>query len=102
MRSGNPALSSKTFEGFGAYEDSSQVMTVEGTATKTAMLLVLVVMAAAFTWNGFMEGQNVQPFIVGGLIGAVGTVIVWKYVEKNRSAAIVEQAKETRKRDHVT
>ena len=40
MKSGNPALSSKTFEGFGSYEEASNVMTVEGTATKTGMLYI--------------------------------------------------------------
>ena len=68
MQSGNPALSSKTFEGFGSYEEASNVMTVEGTATKTGMLLVLVVAAAAYTWNAAEAGQNVTPFMMGGAI----------------------------------
>lgn len=49
MRSGNPALSEKTFQ----IEDSttSTVMTLEGTATKTMILLGIVVLVAAVTWS---------------------------------------------------
>ena len=48
MRSGNPALSAGTFERFDVYEPA-QTMTVNGTATKTFILLVLAVVPAVFT-----------------------------------------------------
>ncbi len=68
MRSGNPALNDRTFEQFNVY-NSVQTMTIEGTATKTGMLLVLTVAAAAITWNQFLN-QNpiVTPVMIGGFI----------------------------------
>lgn len=71
MRSGNPALNAKTFERFGAYEDSA-TMTIEGTATKTALLLAIVVAGASITWNRFLaQDPLVMPLMIGGLIGGL-------------------------------
>ncbi len=78
MRTANPALNSKTFEQFDVY-DQSNVMTVNGTATKTMMLLFLLVLAASFTWS--MVGDAVaapqaMPWMMGGLIvGLIFAVI---------------------------
>ena len=76
MRSGNPALNSKAFETFDAV-DSSRTMTVEGTAIKTGVLLVCVVVPAAFSWNQY----NVNPgtagaWMWGGFIGGLILAIV--------------------------
>ncbi len=68
MRSGNPALNAKTFERFDVYEPA-RTMTINGTVTRTAMLLILVVAAAAITWNQFFQqNANVMPLMIGGLI----------------------------------
>lgn len=76
MRSGNPALSSKSFEGLATYETSS-AMTVEGTATRTALLLAVVVAAASVTWKQFAE-QNpiVSTLMMGGLTVGLITAII--------------------------
>lgn len=72
MRSGNPALTSKTFERFDVYEPT-QAMTVEGTATKTGMLLILAVIAAAITWNQVANAgmQAAAPWMIGGVIAGL-------------------------------
>jgi uncharacterized YccA/Bax inhibitor family protein len=71
MRSGNPALSVKTFEDFRGYEQSTS-MTIEGTATKTAILLAVVVAAASITWSRFLaQDPIVMPLMIGGLIGGL-------------------------------
>ncbi len=71
MRSGNPALSAKTFEEFRGYEQSTS-MTIEGTATKTAILLAVVVAAASITWSRFLaQDPIVMPLMIGGLIGGL-------------------------------
>ncbi len=71
MRSGNPALSAKTFEQFRGYE-ASTTMTIEGTATKTAILLAVVVAGASITWNRFLQQDPiVQPLMYGGLFGGL-------------------------------
>lgn len=76
MRTGNPALNSKAFEGFSVY-DQAQTMTVQGTALKTGILLALVVAPAAFTWNKFLADPSAAaPFIFGGAIGGLVLALV--------------------------
>lgn len=73
MRSGNPALTSKTFEGFGAY---SEKMTLEGTVNKTALLLAVVVIAASWTWGRAFQATNAAELTPYILVGAIGGFIV--------------------------
>lgn len=76
MRTGNPALNSTSFEGFSAYE-SSTTMTVQGTATKTALLLAVVVAAASVTWSQFIKQNPIVPtLMMGGLIVGLITALV--------------------------
>lgn len=69
MRSSNPALTSKTFDG---YHTTSDTMTLTGTANKTFFLLIFVVASAGITWRMFMESghQAVLPYFYGGLIAS--------------------------------
>ena len=87
MRTANPALSEKTFDRFGHVGDGTTAqplgpaMTLEGTATKTAMLLLLVTASAGWTWQKAMAALSpemeswgdgfsaVAPWMWGGLIG---------------------------------
>ena len=48
MRSGNPALSAKTFKT--VTQDNSDAMTINGTVNKTAMSLLLLMATASYTW----------------------------------------------------
>ena len=71
MRSGNPALSPKTFkniEGVGA-----EKMTIEGTVNKTAMSLILLMATASYTWMNPSPGLMILGFI-GGFIMAIITI----------------------------
>ncbi len=72
MRSSNPALISNPFSGFGLVRESN-TMTIRGTINKTAILLLLVILPAAYVWNQFYHaGQNpaaVQTWMLVGLIG---------------------------------
>ncbi len=71
MRSANPALHEKTFESQRAIA-GGEVMTLNGTVNKTGMLLVLLVIPAAWVWSRFMANPEnpaaVMPYIWGGLI----------------------------------
>jgi uncharacterized YccA/Bax inhibitor family protein len=68
MRSGNPALNAKAFERFDVYEPT-KVMTIDGTVTRTGVLLILLVAAAAVTWNQFLQQNSIYgPLMIGGLI----------------------------------
>jgi uncharacterized YccA/Bax inhibitor family protein len=71
MKSGNPALSAKTFDGL---EISDQPMTLSGTINKTAMLLALVLVGAGWVWNIYFashRAQDIAPYIWGGSIGGL-------------------------------
>lgn len=73
MRTANPALNADTFGQIGHVGDYelSQRMTLEGTATKTGVLLVLAACTAVFTWTTFNQtGPGAaMPWIIGGAIG---------------------------------
>ena len=78
MRTANPALNDKTFAQFDVY-DAPTTMTVKGTATKTVMLLLLLVLAAGFTWSQVQAAGNFQqiaPWIFGGaIVGFIFAII---------------------------
>lgn len=100
-RSSSPALNDKTFREFGsavpiagpmAGDRAANVMTMEGTATKTALLLLLVIASAAFTWTKAMSEiafgtefigdafAAVKPWVIGGFLGGlvVAMIIIFK------------------------
>lgn len=73
MRSGNPALSKKTFSEFAL---RGEAMTLNGTVHKTALLLFGVVATAVLSWRRTVATEDpaaLTPYI---LIGAVGGLIV--------------------------
>ena len=82
-KSSNPVFKERVFAK--DYTVSSEVMTVNGTMNKTALMLLLVVAAAVFTWNKFFDAvasnpeaamSAVMPWIVVGGIGGFITVLV--------------------------
>lgn len=71
MRTGNPTLNEKTFEGFdmASQLERGQLMTLNGTALKTTVLLATVVASAAFSWNLFLkQSPATMPVMIGGAI----------------------------------
>ena len=83
FKSGNPALSEKTFADFQMSSDEANVMTIQGTVDKTAMLLILVMVSALYTWSLFMKSMDfdaILPYFGTGLIGGllVAFVIIFK------------------------
>jgi uncharacterized YccA/Bax inhibitor family protein len=81
MRSGNPALSSATFQGLPQARGNQ--MTLSGTVNKTFILLALVIAGAFFTWNQALvqADSSILPVVMGGsaLAGfAVAMVTIFK------------------------
>lgn len=75
FRSSNPAFSEKVFSKERVFT-SDETMTVQGTINKALLMLLLVVLGAAFTWKGFFESIPVDS-----LHPAVPTsVIIWMAV----------------------
>ena len=77
MQSGNPALNKNTFldAASGAVvSHGDQVMTLNGTVNKTGLLLMLVVVGAAFSWGQFHGPASLPamgPLMIGGAIGGL-------------------------------
>jgi uncharacterized YccA/Bax inhibitor family protein len=89
MRSGNPALKESTFLDLGSgtlVQGDAGAMSLNGTVNKTAMLLVITLAGALFTWSQFSAAQAagnpgaVMPYVWGGAIGGfvVALVTVFK------------------------
>lgn len=80
----NPVLSEKIFKR-SAEADSSGVMTVGGTATKTLLLLLMVIAGAAYTWKIYYEAINpasIQGWMIGGAIVGFILALIISFVPK--------------------
>jgi len=74
MRTANPALKEKTFTGLRAAA-GEPAMSLQGTATKSFVLVLLTVFAASFTWNAVASG-NVGILMPATMVGGIGGFIV--------------------------
>ena len=71
IRSGNPALSKKTFENLIA--TPNEVMTLDGTVNKTAISMGILLLAAYYTYSNAIMNYVIIGF-VGGFIVALVTI----------------------------
>ena len=88
MRTANPALSAKTFTGVGRAVDTARAMTINGTVNKAALLAVLTLIPATYTWRMYYTAWDpsaVVPWIIGGAIG--GFVVALITIFKKQWAA---------------
>jgi uncharacterized YccA/Bax inhibitor family protein len=69
-RTANPALKDDTFAAAHAAV-GEPAMTLQGTATKSLLLLVLTTFAASFTWNAVATG-NYGIVLPAALVGGIG------------------------------
>jgi uncharacterized YccA/Bax inhibitor family protein len=75
LRSSNPVLKEKAFDG---QIVGGQTMTLQGTVNKTGILLLCVVVGAAWTW-GLSHSQTPEaalPWMIGGLVGGLVACLV--------------------------
>jgi uncharacterized YccA/Bax inhibitor family protein len=79
LRTANPALKEDTFNGSRAV-GGEPVMTLQGTATKSLVLVLLTVFSASYTWysvatgNGALVGPATMIGGIGGFIAALVTI----------------------------
>jgi uncharacterized YccA/Bax inhibitor family protein len=69
MRTSNPVLSEKQFEGYAALGER---MTLQGTVNKTGLLLVCAIATASWTWHLFMQSRSAAAVYPMLLIGSIG------------------------------
>lgn len=74
MRTANPALKERTFTDVRAAA-GEPAMSLQGTATKSLLLVLLTVFSASFTWNAVASG-NVGILMPAVLVGGIGGLIV--------------------------
>ena len=93
-RTANPALNKKTFADFNRAE-GSQVMTLAGTVNKIAILLLLVLAGAIYTWklaftaietDSLNASRAILPWMIGGGIG--GFIVALITIFKRTAAPI--------------
>ena len=87
MRTSNPALKEEYFRRDPA-AIAQGVMTMQGTTTKSFLLILLAVFSAAFTWREYLSGNTgiLMPAILVGGIG--GFVVALVTIFKPRLAPI--------------
>ena len=77
MRSGNPALTADTFGTFPAVA-GDEAMTIAGTVNKTALSLVILLVAASYVWSRGAADPSLWTFtligVIGGLLVAMATI----------------------------
>jgi uncharacterized YccA/Bax inhibitor family protein len=87
MRTANPALNDDTFRGYGRAIASGDVMTIQGTVNKTAVLLLLVLLSSTWTWRLYYTAAgSLGVWIFGGAIG--GFIVAMITVFKKQWAAM--------------
>ena len=74
MRTANPALKDDTFRGARAAPGEA-AMSLQGTATKSLLLVLLTVFAASFTWRAVAAG-NLGIVGPATLVGGIGGFVV--------------------------
>src|SRR5687768_9780741 len=74
MRTANPALKEKMYTGIRA-SGGEPTMPLQGTATKSFLLILLTIFSASFTWNAVASG-NTGILMPATLIGGIGGFIV--------------------------
>ena len=87
MKTSNPALSDKTFQGlngtqYGGLIDAANRMTLSGTVNKTALLLICALATAGWTWRLFMQSRDfssVAPLMMVGLFGGLIFALVTSF-----------------------
>jgi uncharacterized YccA/Bax inhibitor family protein len=77
MRTSNPVLSDKALPVYGRGMSAAEPMTVQGTVNKSLVLLLLVLLTAAWTWRMFYTGADALGlWIMGGAIGGLVLALV--------------------------
>jgi len=90
MRTANPALNAKTFTDVPRIADPSRVMTIQGTVNKTLLMLLLLLVPAAWVWNKFFAAGNPQaimPWLYGGVFG--GLIVAFVTIFKKQWAPVM-------------
>ncbi len=84
MKTSNPALSKKILQNYTYDSTASGVMTVQGTVNKVALMLILVIAAATYTWGKVLNTGDIAAgmssvkllMIAGGIGGFILALVI--------------------------
>ncbi len=84
FKSGNPALDKETFLGFEQVGNESDVMTLQGTVNKTALLLALVFASSLYPWKVLSETSDVHSMVTAFFISLFGAALIGFWIAHNK------------------
>jgi uncharacterized YccA/Bax inhibitor family protein len=84
MATANPAMNEAVYRRAGLATTPAQAMTVQGTALKTAALLVILAVTAAYAWAQAVAGPTTLTYglLIAGSVGGLVTALVTVFVPK--------------------
>jgi uncharacterized YccA/Bax inhibitor family protein len=84
MASANPAMSEAVYRRAGLAETSTQAMTIGGTVLKTAVLVVILLATASYTWTQAVQGNAPVAYglLIGGSIGGFIVALLTIFIPK--------------------
>lgn len=86
FKSGNPALDKETFTHCDKATNQN-IMTIEGTVNKTALLLLVTFVSALATWHLFFNSYDVQLIKLIVLIGSIIGLAIAFFIAFNKDLA---------------
>lgn len=87
MRTANPTLNARALQTVPSTAAVAAAMSIQGTVNKTGLLLLLLVLSAAWTWNLYATSgvAATTPWMMGGLAGGLVVAVITVF-KKNWSA----------------
>ena len=84
MATANPAMNDAVYRRAGRADTSTRVMTIQGAVLKTALLVVILMVTAAYTWSQAAAGNASLAYglLIGGAIGGFITALVTIFIPK--------------------
>jgi len=84
MATANPAMSEAVYRRAGLAATPTQAMTIQGAVLKTAILVVILLVTAAYTWSQAVAGSTTVTYglLIAGALGGFLTALVTIFIPK--------------------
>jgi uncharacterized YccA/Bax inhibitor family protein len=84
MATANPAMNPAVYLRAGHAYSAMSVMTLQGTAIKTALLMAILLVTAAYTWSQSVAGSNTLTYglLIAGALGGFITALLTVFIPR--------------------
>jgi hypothetical protein len=84
MATANPAMNEAVYRRAGLAATPTQAMTIQGSVLKTAFLVLILLVTAAYTWSQAVAGSTTVAYglLIAGLIGGFLTALVTIFIPR--------------------